>query len=602
MALYDFSGYATKNDLKCADGRTIRRNAFIENDGKVVPLVWQHFHDDPDNVLGHALLENREDGVYAYCSFNETDAGKRSKLLVEHGDITALSIYANKLKHNGSDVVHGLIREVSLVLSGANPGATIDTLAIEHSEDSENEEVIARFYQPIEIYHSDKEEPAKETKKEEEKPMAETKEKTVKDVFDELTEEQKNVVYYMIGQALEDAGVKNDDNDEEEKEVKHSDLDEGDDFMKHNVFDAANDANNNVLTHSDMEAIFTDAKRCGSLKESVLQHSANEWGIEYGTDSNGKTVNPSYGVANIDYLFPEARLEGGIQYITRRTNWVSEVMNSVHRSPISRIKSIFADLTPEEARAKGYIKGNMKKEQVFGLLKRVTTPTTVYKKQKLDRDDVVDIVDFDIVAELKTEMRLMLDEEIARAILIGDGRSTSSADKISETNIRPIWTDADLYTIKHEIALPANATAAQKADALVDASVVAMDSYEGSGSPVMYAPQQWVTQMLLLKDTTGHRIYKDLVELAAAMCVRKIVPIADMNNQTRSDDEKTYTLGGLIVNLADYSVGADKGGSVNMFDDFDIDYNQMKYLIETRCSGTLTKPHSAIALEFTVAA
>lgn len=561
MNKFDFSGWATRNNLKCSDGRTIMKDAFKHNDGQTVPLVWNHQHNDPLNVLGHALLENREEGVYAYCKFNETESGKNAKLLVEHGDVSSLSIFANQLKQNGSNVLHGAIREVSLVLAGANPGAFIDTV-IRHGETSD-EEAIIYTGKNISLYHSDEKKEEEETMEVEKK---EKNEETVADVFNTLTEKQKTVVYAMIGQALEEKEESEDDNDEG-----------GNKTMKHNVFDQE-DAKKDVLSHSDMEAIFSDVKRYGSLRDAVLAH----------------------GIENIDYLFPDAKnVTNTPQFIQRDMGWVQKVMTSVHHTPFSRIKSIFADITEEDARAKGYIKGNLKKDEVFSLLKRTTTPTTIYKKQKLDRDDVVDIVDFDVVAWLKSEMRVMLDEEIARAALVGDGRLSSSDDKINEQSIRPIWTDADLYTIKAPVTVAANATADEKAKAFIRAAIKSRKNYKGSGEPTLYTTEDVLTDCLLMEDTTGRIIYDSVTKLATALRVKEIVTVPVMENLSRVDDGTTYSLMGIIVNLTDYNIGADKGGAVNMFDDFDIDYNAQKYLIETRCSGALIKPYSAIALELT---
>ena len=577
---YDFSGWATKANLKCSDGRTIMKDAFKENDGKQVPLVWNHQHNDPDNVLGHALLENRDEGVYAYCKFNESESGKTAKLLVQHGDVNALSIYANQLKQNMNNVLHGNIREVSLVLAGANPGASIDSI-IMHGEESD-EEAIIYTGEEVELSHAgcstkkddnkepdNKEPEKKESDKKEDSKTEEKKsddEKTIGDVINSLTEEQKNVVYALIGKALEENDNK-------------KDSEGGNNNMKHNVFDQ-DENKENVLSHADMETIISDAKRYGSLKESFLAHAQD------------------YGIENIDYLFPEAKsLNTPPDFIKREMGWVQKVMSGVHHTPFSRIKSMFADITEDDARARGYIKGKLKKEEVFSLLKRTTTPTTIYKKQKLDRDDIVDITDFDVVAWLKSEMRMMLDEEIARAILVGDGRLSSSDDKINEQNIRPIWTDADLYTIKSVINVSASATGAEIAEEFIDQSVRAMKNYKGSGSPVCFTTDDMITECLLLKDANGRRIYKDVNEIATAMRVSSIVSVPVMEGLTRTSGSDTFTLKAIIVNLNDYNVGADKGGAINMFDDFDIDYNQQKYLIETRCSGALIKPYSAIALE-----
>ena len=561
MEKYDFSGWATRNDIKCSDGRTIRKNAFKDNDGQTVPLVWNHSHNDPANVLGHALLENRDQGVYAYCTFNNSELGQTAKELVEHGDVTSLSIYANKLKQNGGDVIHGAIREVSLVLAGANPGAYIDSVMV-HGEESDEEAVIFTG-ENISLSHAENE-PQPEEKTEEEKTMA--KEKTVQDVFNELTEEQKQVVYALIGQALEDA---------------QDGEDEGDYEMKQNVFDNDEMNSGNVLSHSDMMDIISDAKRYGSMKDSFLAHTQ------------------TYGIENVDFLFPDPEnVNMPPTFIERDMGWVQKVMSGVHHTPFSRIKSMFADITADEARAKGYIKGNLKKEEVFTLLKRTTTPTTIYKKQKMDRDDVVDITDFDVIAWLKKEMRLMLDEEIARAILVGDGRLSSSDDKIHETNVRPILTDEDLYTVKANITVATNATGSEKAKAFIDEVIRSRKDYKGSGNPTLFTTEDMVTECLLLEDSMGHKLYKSEAELATTLRVKEIVTVEVMEGVK---DKNSHDVAGIIVNLADYNVGADKGGAVNMFDDFDIDYNQQKYLIETRCSGALIKPYSAIALAFVTA-
>jgi len=570
MKKFDFSGWATRNNLKCSDGRTIMKDAFKDNNGQTVPLVWNHQHNDPLNVLGHALLENRDEGVYAYCKFNETESGKNAKLLVEHGDVSALSIYANQLKQQGSSVLHGAIREISLVLAGANPGAFIDAV-IRHGEESD-EEAIIYTGENIALYHADDQKEDKpEDKKEESKSEKKEDEETIADVFNTLNEKQKTVVYAMIGQVLDEESEDNNNEDNNNEDSKG-----GNKTMKHNVFDKEDTIQKDVLSHSDMEAIFADVKRYGSLRDTVLAH----------------------GIENIDYLFPDAKnVTDTPQFIQREMGWVQKVMNSVHHTPFSRIKSILADITEDDARAKGYIKGNLKKEEVFSLLKRTTTPTTIYKKQKLDRDDVVDITDFDVVAWLKSEMRVMLDEEIARAALVGDGRLSSSDDKINEQNIRPIWTDADLYTIKAPVIVAANATADQKAKAFIRAAIKSRKNYKGSGEPTLYTTEDVLTDCLLMEDTTGRIIYDSVTKLATALRVKEIVTVPVMEDLSRTVEGTTYNLMGIIVNLTDYNIGADKGGAVNMFDDFDIDYNAQKYLIETRCSGALIKPYSAIALE-----
>lgn len=553
---FDFGGWATRNNLRCADGRTILKDAFIDNDGDTVPLVWNHQHNDPDNVLGHALLKNRDEGVYAYCVFNDTASGQQAKALVKNGDVSSLSIYANQLKQQGGNVLHGAIREVSLVLAGANPGAYIDSIMM-HGEDSEDEAIIytgEEGLSPDEVVsHSDQEKTeVTEVKKEEEPEVA--KEKTVQDVFDELTEEQKTVVYALIGQALEDAG-------KTEKVEQEED-------MKHNVFDENLETpNDDVLSHSEEMAIFADGKRYGSLKESVLQH----------------------GITNIDYLFPDNKeLNATPGFIgLNPSGWVNVVMNGVHHTPFSRIKMTFADITVDDARARGYVKGNQKVSEVFALLKRVVNPTTVYKKQDLDRDDVVDITDFDVVAWLKREMRTKLDEEIARAIVFGDGRDGTSNDKISESCIIPIVADTsnNLYAMSVTVTAGANETAEH---AFIRTAVKSMDDYEGSGNTTLFAANSTVSDLLLMEDADGHRMYKNLNDLALAIGVERIVKVPAAVVPTN--------VLGVIVDLNDYNVGADKGGAVNMFDDFDIDYNKQKYLIETRCSGALIKPHSAVVL------
>ena len=569
MNKFDFSGWATRNNLKCSDGRTILKDAFKHHNGKTVPLVWNHQHNDPLNILGHALLENRDDGVYAYCKFNETESGKNAKLLVEHGDVSALSIYANQLKQQGLNVLHGAIRELSLVLAGANPGAFIDAV-IRHGEESD-EEAIIYTGENISMYHAEDKKEEEKLVKEDSKNEKKENEETVADVFETLNEKQKTVVYAMIGQALEE-------NDESEDNNNNNDSKGGDQVMKHNVFDKEDTTREDVLSHADTEAIFANVKRYGSLRDAVLAH----------------------GIENIDYLFPDAQnVTNTPQFIQREMGWVQKVMNGVHHTPFSRIKSIFADITEEDARAKGYIKGSFKKEEVFSLLKRTTTPTTIYKKQKLDRDDVVDITDFDVVAWLKSEMRVMLDEEIARAVLVGDGRLSSSDDKVNEQNVRPIWTDSDLYTIKAPITVAAAATAYEKAKAFIRAAIKSRKNYKGSGEPTLYTTEDVLTDCLLMEDTTGRIIYDSVTKLATALRVREIVTVPVMEDLSRTVASDEYALMGIIVNLSDYNIGADKGGAVNMFDDFDIDYNAQKYLIETRCSGALTKPYSAIALELT---
>lgn len=574
---FDFCGWATRNDLKCSDGRVIRRDAFKHNDGQQVPLVWSHQHSDVNDVLGHALLENRDEGVYAYCKFNDTESGRTAKLLVQHGDVNALSIYANQLQQQGPNVMHGNIRELSLVLAGANPGAFIESI-IKHGEESEEEGIIYTG-EKLTLAHAEESAEKKEEPEEEKKDNSE-KEKTIGDVLNTLTEEQKTAVYAIVGQAVQH-GDENSENDEDEEETT----------MKHNLFDKdTQQQEENVISHDDMQAIIADAKRYGSMKDSFLAHSTE---IEYAPKSG------TYGINTPDYLFPEARnLNTPPEFIKREMGWVQKVMGGVHHSPFSRIKSMFADITEDDARAKGYIKGKLKKEEVFGLLKRTTTPTTIYKKQKMDRDDVIDITDFDVIAWLKSEMRMMLDEEIARAILVGDGRSSSSDDKINEMNIRPIWKDEDLFTIKSTIEVDAAANADQRAKAFIRACIKSRKNYKGSGTPTLFTTDDVLTDCLLLEDMNGRVIYDTEEKLRTALRVSSIVTVPVMENLKRDDGEgNNLDLMGIIVNLADYNVGADKGGAVNMFDDFDIDYNQQKYLIETRCSGALIKPFSAIVLE-----
>lgn len=594
MVKYDFHGWATRNDLKCSDGRVIRRDAFKGCDGKIVPLVWNHRHDDPSNVLGHALLKNQEDGVYAYCTFNESEAGKAAKLLVEHGDISALSIFANQLKQEGSNVLHGDIKEVSLVLAGANPGASIcnvvrhgemvedeadiytgEDFILEHnSMDGLTEEQLAALKGPKGDIGPQG--PKGDSLKEEDKMTS--NEETVRDVFETLTEKQKTVVYALIGQALEDAN----DNDEED----------GGENMKHNVFDNV-DPETTMIHADDMQAILADARRTGSMREAVENFAQDR-----GCDSNS-LFHADYGIENVGYLFPDDRsVTNEPIFVSRNMDWVSKLMNNIRHTPFSRIKSLFANITEDDARAKGYIKGNLKKEEVFTLLKRSTSPTTVYKKQKMDRDDVVDIVDLDVVAWIKKEMRIMLDEEIARAILVGDGRVSSSDDKIDPIHIRPIWTDDDFYTIKQTVSVASSDNDSTIAKNFIKQCIKARKNYKGSGNPTLYTTEDMLTDMLLLEDTTGRVIYESAAKLATTLRVKEIVTVPVMENLTRTDDNsKVHTLLGIIVNPNDYTIGADKGGAVNMFDDFDIDYNQQKYLIETRCSGALTLPYSAIAVE-----
>ena len=584
---YDFSGWATKNNVKCSDGRVIMKDAFAHLDGVQVPLVWHHNRSTPDNILGHAILENRPEGVYCWAKFNDTESGLVAKKLVMHGDINALSIFANQLVQKGSNVQHGRIQEVSLVIAGANDEALIDNVVM-HGYETPDEAVIFTgetiWLQHEEIVHesidtpNDEEEPVVDLEVEHADGVntPEEKEETIADIIDTMSEKQKTVLYALVGQAVEDANNKDPEGGEE---------------MKHNLFEGEVGDENKTLSHADMATILADAKKgAGTSLRQVFEEFV---------ESN----ELAHGITNVDFLFPDAKtIDNMPSFIQREMGWVSDVMGRVHHTPFSRIKSIFADITEDEARAKGYIKGNLKKEEVFSLLKRTTSPTTIYKKQKMDRDDVIDITDFDVVAWLKSEMRMMLDEEIARAILVGDGRLSDSDDKIKEDCIRPIWKDADLYTIKTNVPVPAAATDADKARAFIKGVIKSRKNYKGSGNPVLYTTEDLVTDCLLLEDTTGRFIYDSVEKLAQVLRVSKIVTVPVMEGLSRVADTVTYTLMGIIVNLSDYNVGADKGGAVNMFDDFDIDYNAQKYLIETRCSGALIKPHSAIAVEMTVQA
>ena len=566
---YDFAGWATRNNMKCADGRTIRRNAFADCDGREVPLVWNHNHDDPDCVLGHGLLKNCDEGVRFYGIFNDTPTAKIAKTCVESGDINALSIYANHLKQSAfGDVIHGTIREVSLVLAGANPGAYIDYIVV-HSDDADGEAFIYTD-ESLELYHAeDSGSTTQEGNVADSKANDKTSEKpkTIKEVYDGMTPEQKDVCNFLVSQAIADSDGKNTDDDKEG------------DSVSHNVFE--NDTKNNALKHStnmdDIQAAISDAKRYGSMRDSFLAH----------------------GIDNIEWLFPEDRtLDVPPRIIDNDQGWVSIVMNGVHHIPFSRFKSMFADLTEEDARAKGYIKGNYKKDQVFSLLKRSTSPTTVYKKQRMDRDDVTDISGFDVVAWLKQEMRSKLNEELARAMLIGDGRLASSDDKINEGNIRPIFNDDDLFTIKCQVSVKSTDDTDTRTKAAIRAIIKSRKDYKGSGNPIFFTSEDMLTDMLLLEDEMGRPLYADEAALARKLRVSRIVTVPQMENFKGA---KGGDFVGLIVNLADYTVGADKGGAVNTFDDFDINYNQQVYLIETRCSGALTVPYSAIAVEYNVA-
>lgn len=585
---FDFVGWATKNDLRCSDGRTIRKDAFKECDGMVVPLVWNHQHNDPDNVLGHALLKNEAEGVRAYCTCNETEKGLTAKSLVTHGDIGSLSIWANQLKQNGGDVLHGVIREVSLVLAGANPGATIDYI-VEHGEESGDSAIIYPM-EEIEMYHSatnedEKKEVAPEPKEAQTKDTANDGDgETIEEIFKTLNEKQKNAVYALVGYAVNNAEEKEGDDDEED-----------DDSMKHNVFDNDTNTQENVLSHADMEAILENAKRVGSLRaavddaiaDGVLAHSIDATGMETATGRQ------TYGFNDASMLFPNAKsLNTPPEWISRNMDWVSDVMSGVKHTPFTRIKSVFADITEDEARARGYVKGAQKVHEVFATLKRETTPQTIYKLQKMDRDDIIDITDFDVVAWIRAEMRTMLNEEIARAILIGDGRTPGTSGKINDTNIRPVATDVPLFNTKVNITVAANDDENTEAKKMINGIIRARKNYKGSGNPTFYTTEDVLTEMLLLEDQIGHKLYKTEAELATALRVRKIVTVEPMEG-VKIDNKDLI---GIIVNLSDYNVGADKGGEINMFDDFDINFNQYSYLIETRCSGALIKPYSALTV------
>ena len=605
---YDFAGWVTRNDVKCSDGRIIRHNAFKDQDGTKVPLVWMHQHGGIENVLGNVLLQNRPEGVYGYGSLNDSEAADMARIVLKHDDVTAMSIYANNLTSQGPNVVHGTIREVSLVLAGANPGATIDEVVVHdagydddlfffNAEDntlrhSDNGDIV---YEPVEdiLVHADdsttEEDSVADNKKTNSKTASEDESsdggKTLKDIFDDMTEEQQTVVYALVGQAMEQAGNSgNSDNSDEEDNVKH------------NVFDTTdNTTDNDVLVHDALQSVIEGAKGGYSMKRIF-----NDYVAEHSDDGYGDALMhaATYGVEPIDMLFPEPKaMATKPEFISRDMGWVPMLMNRVHHTPFSRIKSVFADITEDDARARGYMKGKLKKEEVFTLLKRTTTPTTIYKKQKMDRDDVIDITDFDVIAWLKAEMRTMLDEEIARAVLIGDGRSTASDDKINENNIRPIWKDEELYTIQATIETEGTETADDLAKAFIRTAIKSRKDYKGSGSPILFTTEDFLTDMLLLEDKIGHPLYDSVEKLATKLRVSQIVTVEVMENQTRQVEGKTRTLMGIIVNPQDYNIGADRGGAINMFDDFDIDYNQQKYLIETRCSGALIKPFSAIAIE-----
>lgn len=653
---YDFAGWATRNDILCSDGRTIRHGAFSSDNGKKVPLVWNHRHDDVTEVLGNALLEERPGGIYAYCSFNDTERGQSAREIVRHGDIVALSIFANQLKQRGGDVIHGAIKEVSLVLAGANRGALIDSVMVHGEESEDSAEIQFVGYGDIELYHSEGEEtmrdnyddelneeemmhadkdPETEEPKEPEKEEGEGK--TVQDVYDTFNDEQKKVLNFLVSKAVEEAtGGKKDDevkhsddaqNDEEDgddedetiqdvydtmnskqkkvvdflvgkavEEAKEDSNEGGSEDMKHSVF-ANEERGGNTLSHAEFQEVVKVGKQLGSLK-AAFEAAEEEGYLQH--DGETPVAGVDYGIGNLDYLFPDAKtINTSPEFIKRDMDWVDKVLNSCHHTPFSRVKSIFANITEDDARARGYIKGKLKKEEVFALLKRTTDPQTIYKKQKLDKQDIDDITDMSVVAWLKTEMQLMLKEEIARAILVGDGRLNSSDDKIDEAHIRPVFNDADLYTVKVPVTVAANATDDDIAKALIKAAVKARKNYKGTGNPSFFTTEDYLTDCLLLEDQIGHVLYDSEAKVATAMRVKEVVPVEVMEGQTIGitveGTTTQYPLIGVAVNFADYNIGTNGGAKTDFFDDFDIDYNQYKYLYETRMSGALIKPYSALS-------
>ena len=578
---FDFSGWATRNDIKCSDGRTIRKDAFKHCDGQTVPLVWNHNHTDADNVLGKALLENRKEGVYAYCSFNGTENGKNAKELVKHGDIVSLSIYANQLKQNGGDVIHGAIKEVSLVLAGANPGAKIENVMAHGELDEESATIwngVTEFNYDVDIdvdsiSHAD----APKAEAEKEKSPEEGKEETIADVYNTLTDKQKMVVNALIGAALEEKAQNNNNQEEDEK-------------MKHNAFEQTNEIETNVLSHSDLVDVIADAKKFGSLKDAYI------------AKCNEKEVDLQHSINNLDVLFPEVKAINNTPVtINDDTNWVAKVMGGVHHTPFSRVKMMAFDITGEEARARGYIKGNKKEEEVIGALRRETSPQTVYKLQKLDRDDIVDVTDFDVVAYIKNEMRGKLDEEIARAVLIGDGRSSASKDKINPLHIRPILGDDPTYVVSKQLKRDASEDEYAFAKQFIKAVIKSRKEYKGKGNPTLFCTEDLLTDMLLIEDRNQRAIYDTMDKLKTALRVVDIVTVPCFDNQTRKVGEQNLKLMAILVNLSDYNIGADKGGAVSMFDDFDINFNKYEYLIETRCSGAMVQPYGAVTFEEQVA-
>lgn len=593
---YDFSGWATKNDLKCADGLVIRKDAFKSQNGCVVPLIWNHQHNSPSAVLGHALLTNKDDGVWAECEFNNSPKAQEAKEGIMHGDITHLSIWANNLQQIGNDIMHGVIREVSLVLAGANPGARIESV-ITHgmSIDEGEDEAIIYTNDTICISHAIEDKPEDDDKKKEPEKKEEPKDgegKSVKEVIDTMNDDQKKAMAIVVGQAIKDA------KGEDKKEVEN----EGGSEMKHSAFEGNNNQRR-FISHSDMETVINYAKEIGSMKKAVDYHIQNGV-LAHSIDTTGMdtaTGKQTYGFNDPSMLFPDYKsLNNPPEWISRNMDWVNKVMSKVHHTPFSRIKSVYADITEDEARAKGYIKGKQKKDEVFSTLKRTTSPQTVYKRQKMDRDDIIDITDFDVIAWIKAEMRVMLDEELARAFLIGDGRPADSEDKIHEINIRPVVKDVPLFNTIIKVTVPSDADEEFIAKATIKAIIRGRKKYKGSGKPDFWTNDDVITEMLLLEDAIGHSVYKTESELSTKLRVNEIIPVELMEGQTVTVNDETgsheYPLIGTIVNMDDYNVGADKGGQVEMFDDFDINFNQFIYLIETRCSGALIKPFSALTI------
>lgn len=586
---YDFSGYVTKNDVLCTDGRRIRKGAFQHQNGEWVPMVWQHQRNSPDNVIGKVLLEDRNDGVYGYGVFNSTPKAELSKTLVEHGDITHMSIFANQLLEKSKNVMHGEIREVSLVLAGANPGAVIDNISIVHADGTvEEAEGEAYIYteEEIELSDIDDEETADTEDDDLEHADGEEDNPTFKDVYNSLNKNQKTLLYAMVQHALD------------EKEDEEDDEENGGNEMKQSVFDGSEKKKTTELSHEDMQTILKNAERYGSMRMAV--NEAVENGVLQHSDLEERPVHAAleHGITNIEYLFEEDKLvRQRPDLISRPMEWVAKVYDAASKSPFSRIKSMAANITADEARARGYIKGKKKTDEQFALLKRSTSPQTVYKKQSFDRDDIADITSFDVINWVKGEMKIMLREEIGRAMLVGDGRPASSDDKINPINIRPIYGDEETYVIYHTVTLPTDGNYTDTANAIIDGANYARIDYKGTGTPVMFTTSKIMTDMILAKDKNGRRLYNTKAEIASALRVADIIEVPVIDGINRTVDSVKKNLLGIIVNMRDYTVGATEMGKTTMFDDFDIDYNKQKYLIETRMSGALTVPYSAICLE-----